>query len=99
MEGLLSPKLGSTIKTLPTQEKHFTKFTSGAIAWRRSIRLSSRVVKKCKTPLEGGTSLIGLVVSSTVLFLRFSIPALRTASSAPVPFTCLLYTSDAADER
>jgi hypothetical protein len=53
----------------------------------RSISDSSRLVKNLITPLTGGASAIGLVVSMTTLPASVSGPASRTTFSAAVPFT------------
>jgi hypothetical protein len=42
-------------------------------------------VKYCRTPIAGGASAIGFVVSMTVLPVRLAMPAAFTAASAAVP--------------
>ncbi len=60
--------------------------TAGARFCRRSIKDPCKSVKKDSTPLVGGASAIGLVVSITVLSVSAS-PHATTTSSAALPFT------------
>lgn len=63
--GLLSND-GFTINAFPTLLNALTNFASGTFSRNSSINDLSRLVKYFKTPLTGGASAIGFVVSITV---------------------------------
>ena len=67
--------LGLTMRALPTLLNALTKRALGAALCSRSIRESSRVVKKLITPFTGGASAIGLVASMTILPASACAPA------------------------
>ena len=86
IDGRPEAYLGSTIIALPTELKHLTKRALGAFFCSRSSSESPGPVKKASTPLTGGRSAMGFVVSSTVLPSR-PAPHAATASSAAEPLT------------
>jgi len=87
MVGLPPANCGLTMHALPTELKAFTSRAPGNSCWSRSMRDSSRVVKKRSTPWIGGASAIGLVASMTGFAAKFSAPARRRASAATCPRT------------
>ncbi len=85
--GFVPPKSGLTMCALPTHDQALTKWAWGACCCRRSIRDSLGPVKNLSTPSSGGSSVMGLVASSTVLPARCATPASAIADSAALPFT------------
>src|SRR6266487_6413909 len=78
---------GLRIKKQKIILKAFTNLASGNNFCKSSIRDLSRLVKNFNTPFSGGALVIGLVVSMTILFEKFSFPAWVTTFSAASPLT------------
>jgi hypothetical protein len=93
MVGLAPLNCGFTMHALPTELKALTKRAPLNSRCRRSINESSRLVKNFNTPLAGGASAMGLVVSTTGLPARFGAVAARSASIAAVPLTASTISS------
>src|SRR5580704_13039726 len=63
----LAGSFGLTKRALPQLENAFTNLAAGRLFWSRSINDSLGPVMNERTPLTGGASAIGLVVSRTTL--------------------------------
>jgi hypothetical protein len=94
--GLPPANCGLTIRAFPTELNAFTKWASVNSRCSISINESSRLVKNFSTPLPGGASAMGLVVSIIGLPDKFFLPAKSSTSFAAEPLTAKTTTSPKA---